>query len=84
MALLFGLGFERIDTDKVEFAAVEQFPLDIIVGFQADGGGQGLDGDFTPPAGGRGNTASARSKCSPGSNKKWRAPTGAYRRQSVP
>ena len=41
MALLFGQGFGRIDPDKVEFAAVEQFPLDLIAGLQADGGGQG-------------------------------------------
>ncbi len=41
MALSFGHGFGRIDTDKVEFAAVEQLPLDFITGLQADGGGQG-------------------------------------------
>ena len=40
-ALLFGQGFGRIDPDKVEFAAVEQLPLDLIAGLQADGGGQG-------------------------------------------
>ena len=39
--LLFGQGFGRIDPNKVEFAAVEQLPLDFIAGLQADGGGQG-------------------------------------------
>ena len=41
MALSFGHWFGRIDPDKVEFAAVEQLPLDFITGLQADGGGQG-------------------------------------------
>ena len=41
MALLFGQGFGRIDTDKVEFTAIEQFPPDLIAGLQADGSGQG-------------------------------------------
>ena len=41
MALSFGQGFGRIDTDQVEFAAVEQLPLDIVAGGQANGGSQG-------------------------------------------
>jgi hypothetical protein len=30
MAFLFGQGFGRIDADQVEFATVEQLPLDIV------------------------------------------------------
>ena len=41
MALSFGQGFGRIDTGQVEFAAVEQLPLDIVTGGQTNGGSQG-------------------------------------------
>lgn len=37
----FGQGFGRINTDKVEFATVEQLPLDIVAAGQTNGGGQG-------------------------------------------
>jgi len=50
--MFFGSGFEGVncgawpwrrdpEASQVQFAAVEQFPLDFFAGLQADGGGEG-------------------------------------------
>jgi hypothetical protein len=36
-----GVGIRNVDPTQVEFPAVQEFPFDLLAGFQADRGGQG-------------------------------------------